>query len=146
MRSFVWGQGVVIECVMAYSTVPGFSTCMGRACSDRPAVTRHALLQVTSMVRQAVRRAVLEAGPCLVEAMSLCQVAASSEALAGTTRCAQACDQHLCDRLQGLPSLLRALSIDTLPAWRFHPELSVRASGVARLACCSLAAAGASPV
>ena len=36
------------------------------------------------MVRQAIRRAVLEAGPCLVEAMSLCQIATASEALAGT--------------------------------------------------------------
>lgn len=39
--------------------------------------------QVTSMTRQAVRRAVMEAGPCLVEAMSLCEVSAASEALAG---------------------------------------------------------------
>lgn len=40
--------------------------------------------QVTSMTRQAVRRAVMEAGPCLVEAMSLCEVSAASEALAGS--------------------------------------------------------------
>ncbi|KAK9794308.1 hypothetical protein WJX73_002877 [Symbiochloris irregularis] len=39
--------------------------------------------QVTSVMRQAVRRAVLEAGPCLVEAMSLCEVSATSDALAG---------------------------------------------------------------
>lgn len=40
--------------------------------------------QVTSAMRQAVRRAVAAAGPRLVEAMLLCEVAASAEALAGT--------------------------------------------------------------
>ena len=39
--------------------------------------------QVTSTARQAFRRAVLEAGPRLVEAMFLCQVSTASEALSG---------------------------------------------------------------
>ena len=43
--------------------------------------------QVTSVMRQAVRRAVMEAGPCLVEAMSLCEVSATSDALAGARLC-----------------------------------------------------------
>ena len=46
-------------------------------------LTRSLRVQVTSLVRQAARRAVLESGPCLVEAMSLCQVSTASEALAG---------------------------------------------------------------
>ena len=40
-------------------------------------------MQVTSAMRQAVRRAVSAAGPRLVEAMLLCEVAAAAEALAG---------------------------------------------------------------
>ena len=40
-------------------------------------------LQVTSCVRGALRRAVLETAPRLVEAYLLCEVAAASEALAG---------------------------------------------------------------
>ena len=39
--------------------------------------------QVTSTARQAFRRAVLEGGPRLVEAMFLCQVSTASEALSG---------------------------------------------------------------
>jgi hypothetical protein len=39
--------------------------------------------QVTSVMRQAARRAVAAAGPRLVEAMLLCEVAAAAEALAG---------------------------------------------------------------
>eukprot|EP00884_Botryococcus_braunii_P007861 jgi/Botrbrau1/17076/Bobra.0285s0003.1 len=39
--------------------------------------------QVTSAARQAIRRAVLEAGARLVEAMFLCEVATSAEALSG---------------------------------------------------------------
>lgn len=39
--------------------------------------------QVTSVMRQAARRAVSAAGPRLVEAMLLCEVAAAVEALAG---------------------------------------------------------------
>ncbi|KAK9830922.1 hypothetical protein WJX81_005694 [Elliptochloris bilobata] len=39
--------------------------------------------QVTSVVRQAARRAVSAAGPRLVEAMLLCEVAAAAEALSG---------------------------------------------------------------
>ncbi len=40
-------------------------------------------VQVTSTARQAFRRAVLEGGPRLVEAMFLCQVSTASEALSG---------------------------------------------------------------
>ena len=39
--------------------------------------------QVTSAARQAFRRAILEAGPRLVEAMFLCEIATASEALSG---------------------------------------------------------------
>lgn len=39
---------------------------------------------MTSTARQAFRRAVLEGGPRLVEAMFLCQVSTASEALSGT--------------------------------------------------------------
>ncbi len=42
--------------------------------------------QVTSVMRQAARRAVAAAGPRLVEAMLLCEVAAAAEALAGAPR------------------------------------------------------------
>ena len=40
-------------------------------------------MQVTSTARQAFRKAVLEGGPRLVEAMFLCQVSTASEALSG---------------------------------------------------------------
>lgn len=40
--------------------------------------------QVTSAVRQAIRRAVLEANPRLVEAMFLCEVSSSAEVLSGS--------------------------------------------------------------
>jgi len=39
--------------------------------------------QVTAMARQAFRRAVLEADPRLVEAMFLCEVSTTAEALSG---------------------------------------------------------------
>jgi translation elongation factor EF-G len=39
--------------------------------------------QVTSMARQAFRRALLEADPRLVEAMFLCEVSTTAEALSG---------------------------------------------------------------
>ena len=45
------------------------------------------VLQVTSTARQAFRRAVLEGGPRLVEAMFLCQVSTASEALSGVAAC-----------------------------------------------------------
>ena len=41
---------------------------------------------MTSTARQAFRRAVLEGGPRLVEAMFLCQVSTASEALSGVTQ------------------------------------------------------------
>ena len=42
--------------------------------------------QVTSAVRQGLRRAVAEAHPRLVEAMLLCEVASAAEALSGECR------------------------------------------------------------
>ena len=42
--------------------------------------------QVTSAVRQAIRRAVTEAHPRLVEAMFLCEVSSAAEALSGVCR------------------------------------------------------------
>jgi hypothetical protein len=39
--------------------------------------------QVTSAVRQAMRRAVLEANPRLVEAMFLCEMSSTAESLSG---------------------------------------------------------------
>ena len=42
--------------------------------------------QVTAVARQAFRRAVMEAEPRLVEAMFLCEVAASSDVLSGEPR------------------------------------------------------------
>ena len=39
--------------------------------------------QVTSIARQAFRRALLEADPRLVEAMFLCEVSSTAEALSG---------------------------------------------------------------
>lgn len=47
--------------------------------------------QVTSAVRQAIRRAVLEANPRLVEAMFLCEVSSSAEVLSGKTPFFTAC-------------------------------------------------------
>ena len=41
---------------------------------------------MTSTARQAFRRAVLEGGPRLVEAMFLCQVSTASEALSGAAQ------------------------------------------------------------
>ena len=41
--------------------------------------------QVTAVARQALRRAVIEADPRLVEAMFLCEVAAASDVLSGAT-------------------------------------------------------------
>lgn len=40
--------------------------------------------QVTSAARTAIRKAVLEAGPRLVEAMFLCEVSTSADALSGS--------------------------------------------------------------
>ena len=42
-------------------------------------------LQVTAVARQALRRAVIEAEPRLVEAMFLCEVAAASDVLSGAS-------------------------------------------------------------
>jgi len=61
-----------------------------RACADASRCTAGADAaagaQVTSVMRQAARRAVAAAGPRLVEAMLLCEVAAAAEALAGAPR------------------------------------------------------------
>lgn len=43
--------------------------------------------QVTSVAKQVFRRALLEAGPRLVEAMFLCEISTTSEALAGMPPC-----------------------------------------------------------
>ena len=54
--------------------------------------------QVTAVARQAFRRALMEADPRLVEAMFLCEVTTSSEALSGGTHalclCIEQCTEH----------------------------------------------------
>ena len=50
--------------------------------------------QVTSAVRQAMRRAVLEAHARLVEAMFLCEVSSTAEVLSGAQDMHSAIEQH----------------------------------------------------
>ena len=76
--------------------------------------------QVTSLARQALRRAVLEGVPCLVEAMFLCEVTATAEALSGILLCLafQASSSALPFRHPPLPCLSGIL-LCLATAWIF---------------------------